>query len=251
MNHNLDIALSTMASTLRMWRGTSSTRSNIQPPKELVLFDREGDPQCRRVREVLTAMDLDVTIAPCPIGGRNIKQLKAESGNATLPMLYDSNTEERRIGADNVIQYLFKQYRGADAPEKYFEGSLTTLGSQVATLFRNQAGLKARPSIQPEKPLTLYSFESSPYSRPVRERLCELEIPYYLINLGKQKWSDMGPAKPRLTLKPYRPLAGTKRDAFFKQHGNVQVPYLIDPNTGVCMFESADILAYLSQTYGR
>jgi glutathione S-transferase len=29
----------------------------------------------------------------------------------------------------------------------------------------------------------------------------------------------------------------------------VQVPYLEDPNTGVAMFESRDILAYLRATY--
>jgi glutathione S-transferase len=34
-----------------------------------------------------------------------------------------------------------------------------------------------------------------------------------------------------------------------KKTGKVQVPYLIDPNTGVEMFESKRILAYLNQTY--
>jgi glutathione S-transferase len=29
----------------------------------------------------------------------------------------------------------------------------------------------------------------------------------------------------------------------------MQVPYLIDPNTGQAMFESADIVAYLERTY--
>lgn len=28
------------------------------------------------------------------------------------------------------------------------------------------------------------------------------------------------------------------------------VPYLVDPNTGVAMFESADIVKYLFDTYG-
>ena len=32
--------------------------------------------------------------------------------------------------------------------------------------------------------------------------------------------------------------------------GKMQVPYLVDPNAGTEMFESADILAYLEETYG-
>jgi len=29
----------------------------------------------------------------------------------------------------------------------------------------------------------------------------------------------------------------------------MQVPFLVDPNTGVAMFESAEIVKYLDQTY--
>ena len=35
----------------------------------------------------------------------------------------------------------------------------------------------------------------------------------------------------------------------FERTGRVQVPYLIDPNTGVEMFESTAIVAYLDKTY--
>jgi glutathione S-transferase len=31
----------------------------------------------------------------------------------------------------------------------------------------------------------------------------------------------------------------------------VQVPYLVDPNTGTAMFESTAIRAYLQQTYAK
>ena len=30
---------------------------------------------------------------------------------------------------------------------------------------------------------------------------------------------------------------------------DIQVPYLVDPNTETALFESADIVAYLKQTY--
>ena len=37
--------------------------------------------------------------------------------------------------------------------------------------------------------------------------------------------------------------------ALLARAGRVQVPYLVDPNTGAEMFESDAILAYLDRTY--
>ena len=249
MKHILDITLSTAASTLRYWKGTGSSKKDIQPKDDLILFDREGDVECRRVREVLTALNLNVLIAPCPLNGKNIKKLKRDSGSDQVPTLYDTNTEEHRSGAVEIICYLYKQYRMENPPQSRIPRPLDNLSAHLATLIRQRAGLKARPSRIANQALTLYSFESSPFSRPVRELLCELELPYRLINLGKQQWADMGPAKAHFTLKPYKPLPGTKREAFFEQHGNVQVPYLIDPNTNTALFESREIIKYLEDTY--
>lgn len=83
----------------------------------------------------------------------------------------------------------------------------------------------------------------------MRETLCELELPYTLHNLGKEHWSEIGPARQRLKPGPYRPRPGGKREAFFLKHGRVQVPYLEDPNTGTALFESAAIVAYLESRY--
>ena len=33
--------------------------------------------------------------------------------------------------------------------------------------------------------------------------------------------------------------------------GKAQFPYLVDPNTGVEMYESLDIIDYLFETYGQ
>jgi glutathione S-transferase len=76
--------------------------------------------------------------------------------------------------------------------------------------------------------LEFYGFEASPYCRLVREVLCELELRYVLHNVAK---------------------GSAQRDAFVARSGKMQVPYLVDPNTGVEMFESADIVAYLRETY--
>ncbi len=246
----LDLTTSTIASTLRSWRGTSASKTAIQPEQLLVLFDREGCPECRFVREALTELNLDAMIAPCPIGGRDIKRLKLDAGSDDLPRLYDPNTEANLAGRENIINYLYSEYRGIEPPSQLKSSFINNTSSRLASLVRRNAGIKAIPSRQAKTPLTLYSFESSPFSRPVKEKLCELELPYRLINLGKQQLADMGPANFHFTLKPYRPIENTKRDAFFKKHGNVQVPYLEDPNTGEALFESQDIVDYLQKTYG-
>ena len=84
----------------------------------------------------------------------------------------------------------------------------------------------------------------------MRERLCELELPYVLHTVAKECWQDMGPAVLRLKPGKYVPVEGGKRaQELPKMQGRLQVPYLVDPNTGVQMFESKDILKYLNQTY--
>jgi len=42
-----------------------------------------------------------------------------------------------------------------------------------------------------------------------------------------------------------------KRDAFLARSGKMMVPYLVDPNRDAAMFESADIVTYLNQTYAK
>lgn len=251
MKDTIELLTSIGSSTLRSWRGTSASRSVIQPEKNLVLFDRESCAECRFVREALTELNLNAMVVPCPLGGNSIRQLEKDSGSDQIPRLYDPNTEENIVGRNEIIKYLYKEYRGS-IPPKHFSNSVINNGaSKLASAIRGKVGKQYRPSKAAKHPLTLYSFESSPYSRRVREKLCELELPYLLVNLGKQQWSDMGPASFRFTIKPYQPLANTKRDTFFQKYGKVQVPFLVDPNTGKEIFESLDIVRYLDLEYGK
>jgi len=251
MSHAFNILSSTLASTLRSWKGTSSSKKSKQPALDIILFDQEGCSECRLVREALTALNLNVVIAPCPIGGNNIRQLKQDSGSDQLPRLVDANNESNLLGSEAIVNFLNKEYRGNVTEKSRHFNTINKTASKIASLVRFNAGTKAKPARTAEKSLTLYSFESSPYSRPVRELLCELELPYLLVNLGKQQWSDMGPANFRFTLKPYQPIKNTKRDAFFQLHGDVQVPFLSDPNTRTELFESKAILNYLMHTYQK
>tara|TARA_R110002072_G_scaffold4280_9_gene30278 strand:+ start:16984 stop:17739 length:756 start_codon:yes stop_codon:yes gene_type:complete len=249
MKKTIAVLSSVSASSVRSWRGTSASKTISQPGKNMILFDREACPECRFVREAFTELNLNATIVPCPEGGRSIQKLEEESGSSELPRLFDPNTDENIVGRGNIITYLFKEYRGSPVPPQLQNKFVNNLASKLASIIRFNAGQRYTPANDAKNPLTLYSFESSPFSRLVREKLCELELPYLLINLGKQQWSDMGPASFRFTLKPYQPIENTKRDTFFQKHGNVQVPFLIDPNTGEELFESTDIINYLNKTY--
>jgi glutathione S-transferase len=257
MTDRLSMLTSTLASSLRFWRGTWGNQPTDTPQQLLTLFDREDDPECRLVREALTELNLDAQIYPCPIGGKRFAALRKKRTPKAVkiapdgPLLHDPNTGQTLHGAAAIVPYLFQQYLGKAPPAGFEQSKLNMLGSKLASMIRNPAGIGARPSKNPKQALTLYSFESSPYSRPVRERLCALELPYHLINMGKLQWADMGPARMRLSIGPYEPVPGSKRDTFLQQFGKVQVPFLIDPNHAAQMFESQDILRYLDRTYAK
>lgn len=250
LSHQINIINSTLASSVRLWKGTSASRREVPLEQTLILFDCEANAECRRVRELLTALNLDVLIMPCPKGGKNVRQLRRQSGSDKLPFLVDPNTDAKRRGYREIAEYLLKQYKQEDVqlPDGLLE-KVDTISAKLSSIIRFNAGSKARKAKDAKEPLVLYSFESSPFSRPVRERLCELELPYILVNLGKQQMADMGPATMRFHTGDYTPIPGSKRDRLLKQFGRVQVPFLIDPNTNSQLFESEAILAYLESEY--
>jgi glutathione S-transferase len=154
----------------------------------------------------------------------------AKGGKAQFPYLVDPNTGKAMYESDDIVAYLYQTYGDGGVPLVLSLGPITTLSASLASAFRPGLGHAYKPARHPEKPLELYSFEISPYSRIAREALCSLEIPYLLHNVGKNS--------------PSRP-------AFEKRSGKMMVPYLVDPNTGTEMFESADIVAYLERTYAK
>jgi glutathione S-transferase len=248
--HQLNVAASTLSSTLGGWRGTSVVHAATQPPKPLALYDMEGSPACRRVREALTALGLDVQVWPCPLEGQRFApKAKSLGGTPGQPVLVDPNGPATLTNAASIVEHLFQTYAKRATPRSYRAGATDGILGAAGALVRQQRGTQARASRQPIKPLALWSFESSPYSRLVRERLTELELPYTLHNLGKEQFADMGPAAMRVRPGPYRPKAGGKREKMLAQLGRVQVPYLEDPNTGVKMFESEAIIDYLERSY--
>jgi glutathione S-transferase len=229
MSRTADVATSYLASVARLGHGQYASRPARQPEKPLELYEFEACPFCRKVREGLTVFDLDAKIYPCPRGGRYRADVKSKGGKTQFPYLVDPNTGRSMYESDDILHYLAETYGDGIVPLPLRLGPLTMATAFLASAARAGHGRKARPSRAPEKPLELWSFEVSPYCRIAREALCELQIPYLLHNVGK---------------------GSPKREAFVARSGKMMVPYLVDPNTGTEMFESAEIVAYLERTYG-
>ena len=223
------------------------------PP--LTLYEVEGCGASRRVREAVTMLDVACELRPCPLGAvRHRREAaaamsgdpSASAGEARLPFLEDASTGVKLSGADAIVEYLYDRYLDGAAPSPLVApGPLAEARAQVAvnsrgsddgsgnprgTFRRGPAGaFYARPSRAPERPLQLWAYEASPFCAVVRETLCELEIPYVLQPCAR---------------------GSTRRTSLARRAGGAfQVPYLEDPNTGVAMFESADIVEYLRSSY--
>jgi glutathione S-transferase len=227
MARALDVATSYLASGFRLGLGLFAVGSRARPDKPLELYEFEACPFCRKVREGLTALDIDATIYPCPRGSRFRDVVIERGGKAMFPFLVDPNTGRTMYESDGILRYLAETY-GGSVPLALSLGPFTTLTSSLASAARPARGRRARPAKAPAELLELWSFESSPYCRIAREALCELTLPYRLHNVGK---------------------GSTARPEFTAMSGRMMVPYLSDPNTGAAMFESAEIVAYLEKTY--
>lgn len=251
-SHLFRVGRATAASTVRGWQGLFVTGAAKQPQLSLKLYEFEACPFCRLVREVLTELSLDAEIYPCPKGGQRYRQeAMAIGGKAQFPLLVDPNTDRVIYESADIIAYLYSEYGGGKVPMRHKLKAIQTLSSGLNGLIGGLRGLNARPSVLPEKPLELSSFEASPFCRPVRETLCELEIPYLLHNLGKEQLADLGANGVHATLGEYQPLQGGKRQNFMARTQKMMVPYLEDPNTGKALFESQAIIDYLEQTYAQ
>lgn len=248
---SLAVTTSLLASQLRGWRGTNAFRPAARQPAQLLeLYEYEGSAYCRLVREALTELDLDAMIYPCPIGGTRFRpKAKALGGKLQFPFLVDPNTGDTLYESADIVAYLRRTYAGFDTVPGLLDRPIKVATSMLASGLRIGHGLKARPSKPAALPLELFSFESSPFSRLVREALCELELPYVLRNTGKGDWKDLGPPIVRDRLHKAPKGTGRNRKVLAERTGRVQLPYLVDPNTGAAMYESARILKYLQDTY--
>ena len=260
VNHQIKVLQALLSGVTEGGRGVSGTPFPKQPEKALKLYEFEGSPFCRRVREVLTTLNLDYEVYPCPKGGTKYRKVvKDLGGKRQFPFLVDENTDEKLYESHDIIHYLFKHYGNTGrTPSKYSHYPRLPVVAFAGTLVNGVRGVFINKKIidrkAPEQLLQLWGFEASPYTRVVRGVLTELELPFKFNNVPKERWQDQGPAILRLKPGQYIPLAGGKRESVVKIMNrdalDIQVPYLVDPNTGSKLFESKKIVEYLQHQYG-
>ncbi|KAL3681077.1 hypothetical protein R1sor_024033 [Riccia sorocarpa] len=200
-----------------------------RPEKPIELYEFEGCPFCRKVREIVSVLDIDVLYYPTPKNGPNFRPKAIQmGGKKQFPYMVDPNTGVSMYESDDIIKYLTEKYGDGSIPLTLSLGALTTITAGLAMIGRAGKGGVYTPAKQPDMPLELWAYEPSPFCKIVREKLVELELPHYYHSTAR---------------------GSTKRDDLFRKTGHFQVPYLEDPNTGTNMFESAEIIEYLQETY--
>lgn len=237
MSSTLNNAQSWLVSVARGGRGLTVAPHALEnpprPEKPLELYHFEACPFCRKVREVLSELDLAYLSRPCPKGeGENRAFVRSKGGREQFPFLVDPNTGVEMFESEDIIDYLAETYGGGRSTLGKLASPVNTATAVAAGLFRHR-GARLRGGLdgsnRPEEPLVLYNFEASPYCRKVRETLDELGLDALVKNVAKKS---------------------KRRPELIERGGNMLVPYLTDPNTGQEMYESDDIVAYLEKTYG-
>uniref|UniRef100_A0A453QHG2 GST N-terminal domain-containing protein n=1 Tax=Aegilops tauschii subsp. strangulata TaxID=200361 RepID=A0A453QHG2_AEGTS len=128
-------------------------------------------------------------------------------------------------------------------------------------------GLKVRETSKidqcrrPEKPIEIYEFEGCPFCRKVNiilvYHVCVLYLSFFMYG---QPWcfchvkfqvrEMVAVLDLDVLFYPCPQKGPTFRPKVLEMGGKKQFPYMVDPNTGVAMYESDDIIKYLADTYG-
>jgi glutathione S-transferase len=226
----LNNASSFAASILRLGFGTEIAAGSRVPDRRLILYDFEACPFCRKAREALSHLGLEVEVRPVPRGGKRREELRKLGGRMMVPYLIDPNTEVTMYESDQIVRYLYNTYGTGVVPALHRLGPLNSTLSFFATTMRPGKGSRVigRHLQSLRELLILYNMESSPYCRKVREALTELDLAYICKNA---------------------PRGSRAREQLRKEGSKVMVPFLIDPNHRVKMYESDQIVEYLYRTY--
>lgn len=175
---------------------TSAIREWKKPKQPLELYEFEGCPFCRKVREAVSILDLDVVFYPCPRGGPTYRvKVLTTGGKQQFPYLVDPNTNKSMYESDEIINYLFTTYGNGVVPPLLTGGFWTTLTCSLAMIFRLGKGSAFQEAKPAKQPLVFWGYEASPFCKVVREKLNELEIPHL------QKSCARGSAKRNELLK--------------------------------------------------
>ena len=220
---------------IRLRDSSSVLDPSIQPEKTLVLYENESSPYCKRVREMMNLLDITYECRPCFEAKRSAWGV---DGERPLPYLYDPNIDETLFGDEEIINNLLEQYcppasefdRKALWPIEFKAFSVLT--SQLASFLRGNPATTQQPNARSDnermKPIELWGYECSPFVRPVKEKLSALGLPHIVVSCSR---------------------GSDNRDKMVERTGRFQVPFIVDANTGIEMFEGAEIVNYLEAVY--
>ena len=236
------------ASVVRCGSGlfcAEGTKNCRRPQKLLQLYEHEGCPFCRKVRETLCVLDLDAIVYPCPRetfgkhgylkDSRFRTEAKRLGGKCQFPMLVDPNEEGKggkpliMYESSEIINCLWTKYGDrATKPLTYRMGSNPIsfgilMVSSVLRCFPEH-GLLRIPSKTPNKPLEFYGVEPNCFCKKIREILSSLKLPYVLRTSA----------------------GGTQNEMEIGIFGE---PLLKDPNTGIQLKDAESMKQYLIKTY--
>lgn len=192
-----------LASAARLWNGGSvAARLGPLPKPELVLYEYEASPYCRRVRETLCVLGLRVLVKPCPRetlrlegafgpASRHKPQVREIGGELLFPFLVDRTAGVCLNQSRDICEHLWRCYGdGVQQPrtDRLLNGAELPNAIEFALLaapsgLRPWAGLLAATPTPfadalEQSPLRVHGCEPDAGSRAVRERLCELQLPY-------------------------------------------------------------------------
>ncbi|GMN45390.1 hypothetical protein TIFTF001_014572 [Ficus carica] len=155
------------------------------------------------------------------------------------PDTAESNSGNASTSLLSFLCPLLKLFSGGD-PSGERNYTLEEVTSSLSSLARLPWGSKSLPNsvdreefttLDPPMRLQLYEFEACPFCRRVREAITELDL--------------------SLEVYPCPKGSVRHREIVRRLGGKEQFPFLVDPNTGVSMYESGDIVKYLFQQYGQ
>ena len=183
VNHQIKVVQALASALTEGGRGVSGTAFPKQPEKSLKLYEFEGSPFCRRVREVMTLLNLDYEVYPCPKGGQKYRKIvKEKGGKKQFPFFIDENSGTQMYESQEIIHYLFKHYgKTGKTPKEFSQYPKIPVAAFAGTLINGARGVWINKKITdreaPAQLLELWGFEASPFTRVVRGVLTELELP--------------------------------------------------------------------------
>lgn len=198
-----NLSLSYLASFSRFFTGSIAASNLFQcsrPKRHLILYQYEGCPYCRKVRECISTLGLDVIVYPCPrvtlskygvSDSSRFRPIATKlSGQCMFPLLVDENANPKLVllESSDIVSYLWKTYGNVAQPPWNSVLANTSIFKYflvLPTLFRPlpEMGILRLPSHPPpSQMIELYGYETCPKTRLVRELLDSLELPYLYHN---------------------------------------------------------------------